>query len=389
MDNSADAVVIGGGIMGAATAHFLAKQQFGKVVLLEKSKLAAVSTGHSAAIVRTFYSNPLTLRLALRAREMFENAEQELGGDCEFRRTGYCCIFGEKAAATGEQLLAIERPAGVLAERVTRAQVQELAPLLNVDDVRFGIYEPLSGYVNPVKTTANLVERAKDWGLRAYEGVRATRICLEGERVTAVETDQGTIATGVAVNAAGGWGRALGLTVGLNYSLRWSRETDLVLRRPPDCGSFPVIADPNLQVYLRPHGDDQVLAGLGPPKEIEPLDIDDYDPMIDDAQRGRIEKGVFERMPALREQEYVKGWASMYTVTDDWHPLIGPEPGLEGYYAAFGGSGHGFKLGPPIAESLSKMIAGQEPEIDIHAFRPHRFIEGELFTSAWGSGNRA
>ena len=112
MDKTADAVVIGGGIMGAATAHFLAKQQFGKVVLLEKSKLAAVSTGHSAAIVRTFYSNPLTLRLALRAREMFENAEQELGGDCEFRRTGYCCIFAEKAAATGEQLLAIERPAG-------------------------------------------------------------------------------------------------------------------------------------------------------------------------------------------------------------------------------------------------------------------------------------
>ena len=117
MDNSADAVVIGGGIMGAATAHFLAKQQFGKVVLLEKSKLAAVSTGHSAAIVRTFYSNPLTLRLALRAREMFENAEQELGGDCEFRRTGYCCIFAEKAAATGEQLLAIERPAGYTLER--------------------------------------------------------------------------------------------------------------------------------------------------------------------------------------------------------------------------------------------------------------------------------
>ena len=54
-----------------------------------------------------------------------------------------------------------------------------------------------------------------------------------------------------------------------------------------------------------------------------------------------------------------------------------------------GAAGHGFKLGPPIAESLSRMIAGLEPEIDIHAFRPHRFIEGELFTSAWGSGNRA
>ena len=389
MEKTADAVVIGGGIMGAATAHFLAKKKFGKVVLLEKGRLAAVSTGHSAAIVRTFYSNPLTLQLALRARSMFENASEELGGDCEFRRTGYCCIFEEKASPTGEQLLQIERPAGVVAEKVSSEQIKELAPHINVDDVIFGIYEPLSGYVNPTKTTENLVGRAKDWGLQAHEGVSATSIRLEGNRVTGVETDQGTIETGVAVNAAGGWGRALGLTVGLNYSLRWSRETDIVVRRPADFGSFPVIADPNLQIYIRPQGDDQVLSGLGPPKEIEPLDIDDYDPDIDAKQRRRIEDGLFRRMPTLRDQDYVKGWASMYAITDDWHPLVGPEPGLDGYYAAFGGSGHGFKLGPPIAESLSDMIAGDKPQIDIHAFRPNRFIEGELFTSAWGSGNRA
>ncbi len=389
MEKTADAVVIGGGIMGAATAHFLAKKKFGKVVLLEKNRLASVSTGHSAAIVRTFYSNPLTLQLALRARSMFENAAEELGGDCEFRRIGYCCIFEEKASPTGEQLLQIERPAGVVAERVSRAQIKELAPQINVDDVIFGIYEPLSGYVDPTKTTENLVASAKDWGLQAYEGVSATSIRLDGNRVTGVETDQGTIETGVAVNAAGGWGRALGLTIGLNYSLRWSRETDIVVRRPPDFGTFPVIADPNLQVYIRPQGDDQVLSGLGPPKEVEPLDIDDYDPEIDAKQRARIEDGLYRRMPTLRDQDYVKGWASMYAITDDWHPLVGPEPGLDGYYAAFGGSGHGFKLGPPIAESLSDMIAGNEPPIDIHAFRPNRFIEGELFTSAWGSGNRA
>ena len=389
MEKTADAVVIGGGIMGAATAHFLAKKKFGKVVLLEKGRLAAVSTGHSAAIVRTFYSNPLTLQLALRARSMFENAAEELGGDCEFRRIGYCCIFEEKASPTGEQLLQIERPAGVVAERVSRAQIKELAPQINVDDVIFGIYEPLSGYVDPTKTTENLVASAKDWGLQAHEGVSATSIRLDGNRVTGVETDQGTIETGVAVNAAGGWGRALGLTIGLNYSLRWSRETDIVVRRPPDFGPFPVIADPNLQVYIRPQGDDQVLSGLGPPKEVEPLDIDDYDPEIDAKQRRRIENGLYRRMPTLRDQDYVKGWASMYAITDDWHPLVGPEPGLDGYYAAFGGSGHGFKLGPPIAESLSDMIAGVKPQIDIHAFRPNRFIEGELFTSAWGSGNRA
>jgi sarcosine oxidase subunit beta len=389
MHKTADAVVIGAGIMGAATAHFLAKRGFGQVVLLERRKLAAVSTGHSAAIIRTFYSNPVTMSLALRARAMFENDQQEIGGDCEFRRTGYLCLFEEKLGSTGEQLLQLERPEGVVANRVSSDEIRELVPGIALDEGAFGIHEPLSGYVNPVKTVQHLVERAKDWGLTSYEGVGATAIRLEGNRVSAVETDQGTIETPVAVNAAGGWGRALGLTVGLNYSLRWSRECDIVIQKPAGLGNFPVVADSNLQVYFRPNGDGHILAGLAPPKEIEPLDIDTYDPAIDEKSRTRIESGLFRRMPAWKDQPYEHGWGSMYTVTDDWHPLVGPEPALEGYYACFGGSGHGFKLGPPTGESLADMIAGAEPKINIEAFRPSRFIEGDFFTSAWGTGNRA
>ena len=75
-----DAVVIGGGIMGASCGHFLAKAGIGSVTLLEQRTLAAVSTGHSAANVRCSYSNKVTVELALRAMEMFENDHEELGG---------------------------------------------------------------------------------------------------------------------------------------------------------------------------------------------------------------------------------------------------------------------------------------------------------------------
>ncbi len=181
----------------------------------------------------------------------------------------------------------------------------------------------------------------------------------------------------------------MGLSAGLNYSLRWSRESDVVLRPPAGFDTFPVISDPELRIYLRPEGEGEVLAGLGFPKEVEPLDIDHYDPELDAGTRRRIERGIFRRVPGLQEAHYVRGWASMYTITDDWHPVVGAEPGLEGYYACFGGSGHGFKLGPPIGEALSAVIAGHTPQIDIHALRPTRFAEGEIFNSAWGGGNRA
>ena len=384
----ADAVVIGGGIMGASVAHFLARKGLGAVVLLEKRSLAAVSTGHSAAVIRTFYSNDLTIRLSVKALEMFANGEDALGGDCDFRNTGYICLLGEHTAAAGLAVLEAEQRNHTRAVAVEMDEIGELVPGVNADGIVSGIYEPASGYADPVKTVRNLVTRAADWGLVCYEGVGATRIRLSGDRVTGVETDAGEIRTELVINAAGPWGRQMGLSAGLNYSLRWSRESDLVMRLPDGFGRFPVVSDPNLRVYFRPDGDNGLLAGLSFPKEVEPVDVDAYDPDLDEPTRRRIESGTFKRVPAFRQGEYMKGWASVYTITDDWHPLVGTEPGLEGYYAFFGGSGHAFKLGPPIADSLSDVILGRTPAFDLHPFRPARFIEGEQFASAWGGGNR-
>ncbi|MCH2572943.1 MAG: FAD-binding oxidoreductase, partial [Planctomycetes bacterium] len=84
----------------------------------------------------------------------------------------------------------------------------------------------------------------------------------------------------------------------------------------------------------------------------------------------------------------IRGWSSMYTISDDWHPLVGQEPEVPGYYACVAGCGHGFKLAPPMGEALADIIAGETPNIDIHPLRPDRFIEGEYFQSVWGSGNR-
>ena len=131
------------------------------------------------------------------------------------------------------------------------------------------------------------------------------------------------------------------------------------------------------------------MAGLGAPKEIEPLNIDSYDANLDARTRQRIEKALFKRIPALECVRYLHGYASMYTITDDWHPIVGPEPDVEGYYAFFGGSGHCYKLSPPMGEALADVISGETSCIDIHPLRPTRFIEGEPLSSAWGSGNRA
>jgi len=110
MLKTADAVVIGGGIMGASVAHFLAKKGFGRIALLEKRTLAAVSTGHSAAVVRTFYSNPLTVALATRALQMFENSDETLGGGLAPSRA----LVQQAFALAGDRVIAVETDDGVI-----------------------------------------------------------------------------------------------------------------------------------------------------------------------------------------------------------------------------------------------------------------------------------
>jgi sarcosine oxidase subunit beta len=389
MHDTADAVVIGGGILGASTAHFLAKKGFGQIVLLEQRTLAAVSTGHSAAAIRTFYSNPVTVQLAQRAVEMFSNGEEELGGDCDFRQIGYLALLDEAGTEAGKTVVELQREHGIRIEELTPADLSDRLPMVNLDDISYAILEPDSGFADPKKTTRNLVESASDWGVTAHEGVGARSITLTNGRVSAVETDNGPIQTPVVINAAGGWGRQLGLTIGLNYSFRWSREYDVVLNVPFDTADYPWLTDPQLCVYSRPAGPRQLLVGLGFPKEIEPLDIDNYDTTVDDASRHRVEEKIFQRVPSTREGSFDHGWASMYTISDDWHPLVGPEPEIPGYFACLAGNGHCFKLGPPLGEALADVITGNASKIDITGLRPSRFIEGDYFTSAWGSGNRA
>ena len=374
--------------MGASVGHFLAKRGFGKVVLLEKRTLAAVSTGHSAANVRTYYSNPVTVKLSWRAVQMFENDREALGGDSGFQQVGFLILLDEDSLAPGQQVFEMQQANGVDVRQISPQDVGGLAPSLDLAGIVKATFEPRGGYADPARTTRSLAESAVPWGLSVHEGVGATGIRLGDGRVTGVETEEGLIDTPVVVNAAGPWGRQVGLWVGRNYSVRWSREADLVLAAPPDLGPLPVVSDPPQRLYFHTHGDDLVLAGLGFPKEVEPLDIDGYDSGLEPETRQRIERPLAKRVPQLSQARYVSGWSSIYTITDDWHPLVGPEPGLEGYYAFFAGSGHSFKLGPPLGEALAAIIAGDTPEIDISGLRPSRFAEGETFSSAWGSGNR-
>jgi len=391
----ADAVVIGGGIIGASVAHFLTKLGYGTVVLVEKRRLAGGSTRYSAAHVRQHYTNEVAIRLAVRAAGMFARAEDELGGDVGFVRDGYLVLASADGAPAIRGIVPFQHELGVETSILTPDEVSDRWPELSLDGVELACYEETSGYADPVRTVEALAGSAARLGLNVLEGCEVVGVDVSHDRVSGVRTSNGRIATDVVVNATGPWGNSVGSMVGIEYPITWSREHEAIFSAPDGFRGLPVVSDSVQQLYLRSFGPGRVLVGAGWPKQPEPADPETYDDGTDDEHVADMVAKLVRRVPALESLDtpgwggaYLTGYSGVYDITEDWYPIVGEET-VGGYYSAFGGSGHCFKLGPTIGESLAHVIAGSEPPVDISSLSGSRFVEGRTFTSVWGAGNRA
>jgi sarcosine oxidase subunit beta len=389
MLETADAVVIGGGIMGASTAYYLVKQGYGRVAILEKYLLASGSTGYSAAVVRQHYSNEVTIKLAKRAIELFSRFDDELGYPCGFEQVGYLVLARQQDCAAITHVVQLQQKLGSEGQVVSLADIKELAPLADLHSVVGGCYEKNSGYADPRATVYALTHRAQELGARVQQLTEVLEIKHKGDQVKGVVTTRGEIATPVVINCGGPWAARVGSMVGVHYSLCLSREYDIKFQLPAKLQNFPVTSDPHNGSYYRPHPGGFAVAGRTYPKEMEPCDPDTYNEKARPDEVVTMSDRLLGRMPSLKGVLPVTGWAGVYSITDDWHPIVGDLPGLNGYFHFIGGSGHGFKIAPPIGEAMADIIAGRTPKIDVSALHYSRFQEGKLLSSAWGPGTKA
>jgi sarcosine oxidase subunit beta len=212
------------------------------------------------------------------------------------------------------------------------------------------------------------------------QGVEVTAISAEGGRVTGVETTQGLISAPVVINAAGPWGAQLARSLGYDTPVEVSRHQVAVFQRPESFETHPFIGDFIQGFYLRPETGRLTLSGSLEASEADhKADPDQYSEAVDMDFNIVMADCTEHRVPAMGEAEIRKGWAGLYDVTPDWHPIIGVMPGLEGFICAFGWSGSGFKMAPVVGEMLADLASGERQcPIDSHLFRFERFAEGDL-----------
>ena len=186
---SANVVVIGGGVNGASAAMHLARMGAGKVLLVEKGHLAGGASGRSGAMVREHYLHPTLVRMAMEASDIFHHWQDAVGGDARFMQTGRLLLWGQNDAGAVRANVAMNRSLGVEIELLTPSDIAEVLPGLNTEGVAVGAYEPNSGYADPMATTYAYAQAAQDRGAEILTGCAVTGIRTAGGKVVGVETD--------------------------------------------------------------------------------------------------------------------------------------------------------------------------------------------------------
>lgn len=384
ISETAEVVIVGGGIEGTATAWALSERGMTDVLVLERNTVGSGGTGKSSSVVRCHYGVPSLAAMAQVGVEFFENAKEIVGNDVGFRQVGYVLGVDEPNLPVLRANVANQRAVGVTVEIVEPAFVASMWPTADVDDFAAFAWEPRGGYGDAYMTAQAFATVARGNGARVRQGSRVVDIVIEGERVSGVRLANGSfVSCGTVVVAAGPWSVELVRPHGIELPIQVHREQIVMVNPGTDLRNAPVFADLVKRQYVRTDTGGELLFGNNDMEELEPADPDDYsntasEELIDIA----VEK-ISHRFPKLTDASISGSYAGCYDVTPDWNPIISTTQ-VEGLVIAAGFSGHGFKIAPAVGQLVADLItSGRSSNKDIPQsdFRLERFAENEFLTS--------
>jgi glycine/D-amino acid oxidase-like deaminating enzyme len=386
MKNSADVVIIGGGIQGASIAYHLTLRGQTNVVVLEKDTLASGCSGRTGGMIRQHYSTSLVTEIARQGRDFFSTFDQVVGGHSGWVQCGLVYMVTGKDQEALEHNIALGRKHGVPTRLIDGREARERVPGLNTDGaVAFG-FEENAGYGDGYGTTVAFADRARAQGATILQATPATGIQLDNGRVVGVETPKGTIATRMVVNAAGPWADRIGRMVGLELPLKLELIEEAVIRvQAPDTYPIdtPSVYDFVNGLSFRPEGTGHTVVAEGSSYFKGELDADGYPTRPSDRYIEDVSVRLAKAMPRLANGTPRGGWAGLLEGTPDFHPVMGRAPGIEGLLLCYGFSGHGFKEAPVTGRLIAELILDGRTSIDIAPLGFERFAKGELLRSMY------
>lgn len=375
--STADAVVVGGGTLGAWCAYFLRQAGLDRVVLLEKNTLGQGASSRAAGVVRTQGGTSWTVRLGEWSRQFYLSQRELLGVDSGFTPQGYVLpCFSQAEVTAAHERMAMQRSHGIDVRWLSPSEVDELNPTLARGVTLGATYCPHDGYLHPPRNVIAYSVALAVSGVLVYErtSFAGLRIADDGA-VAGVRTTSGPISAPLVVLTGGPDLAAVGALAGVRIPAGGVRHQVAVTQPHPDLASdrLPMVFDLSAGLYWRPE-ESGMLFGMSnpdePPGEARSIDVGYLDLM---------RKRLGELVPVTTGLGLRRIWAATIDYTPDHLPIIGPALAcrqlLSGVTVASAGGG-GMMWGPGVAKAAADVaLTGSSPVVDTTQLGLDRFDE--------------
>ncbi len=372
MNNTSDAIIIGGGIIGCATGYYLTKKGF-KVNLLERAYLTAGSTGRCIGGIRQQFSTPLSIKVAMESMKKFGTMRDELKQDVEFHQGGYLFLaHSEEKKQTYMKLIEIQREMGIDVSFIGLSEIERLVPGIDPTGLLGGAYCPTDAQANPFLIVDGYAKAIKERGnVFPYKDV--TQINVQKEKVVSVTTrDNETYFAPVVINAAGPFARDIAQMVDIDIPVYPERHEAMITEQMERFFDMMVVDYRPDGCYFNqkwPHG--SVIGCYTPIPNVPGYDLGTSFEFA--REMGRR---MARLIPRLGNTKIIRHWSGSYEMTPDGNPIL-DKSDVDGFWIVGGMCGHGFMLGPEIGWLAAEYITEGKAPYDITEFALHRDFTGK------------
>ncbi len=380
--HSADVVVVGAGVVGAACAYYLAREAL-SVIVVDREGVASGTTGAGEGNILVSDKVPgPELELALLSNRLWRELGAELGDEVELEQKGGLVVARSVEGLSGLNALAAQqRAAGVAVEAIAGGNLVSLEPNL-APELAGGAYYLQDLQVQPMLAAAHLLKLARARGARVLPGCEVTAIGrAAGSDASAVVTSRGEIAAGTVVNAAGTWGGEVAAMAGAKIPIMPRRGFLLVTEPLPRAIRHKVYDAEyvaNVESDARGLETSTVVEGTasGPVLIGSSRERVGFDGSMSWPVLGRIARQAVSLFPMLAGVRALRAYSGFRPYCPDHLPVIGPDPRVPGLVHACGHEGAGIGLAPVTGRLVAQAVTGTRPDLPLAPFAPDRFEHG-------------
>ena len=372
LPDRASVIIVGGGVIGTSIAFHLAEAGVTDVLLLDRGELGGGSTCRAAGGVRAQFSDELNIALGARSLAAFARFGERPGQEIDLHRVGYLVLL-----STPEQVAAFERDVklqnelGISSRMIDPGEARRLSPLIDTDGVLAAAFSPDDGHCTPESVVLGYATAARRLGAVLRTGADVLDLKREGDRVSAVVTDQGTISADTVICAAGPWSAAIGGMAGVELPVQPLRRQVMFTEAMPDLPPVvPFTIDFATTFYFHREGRG-LLLGMSDPDQEPGFHLDYSEDWLP-----RLGRAIETRAPHLLDVGLTPGWAGLYEVTPDHNALLGRSAETSNFLYATGFSGHGFLQAPAVGEVMRDLCLDRAPFVDVGPLSARRFADG-------------